>query len=277
MNYDNLVNRAIVYIFMHVDEQIKVDDVADYCYVSKYHFSRVFKAATGESLYQFIKRIKLEQAAIQISTYKIKKITDVAGEFGYESANFNHAFKNQFKMSPKLFRENIMNKYFLKKCSLYNNEYPVLDYDHFDKNITYKVIEPKKVYYKRHIGHYKQLPEYWCEFFTKYSKLKKEDKNYLEISYNDPSLTDENRCIMDLCVESDNKIDGLSTQIISGGKYAIYHYKGHKSGIFSAYQGIFNSWLSSNNIELINKPFFMEYLKIENDLFELDIYIPILK
>lgn len=66
-----MVNKSIDYIIRHLDEEISIEDVADYCYLSKYHFSRIFKAETGVSLYAFIKRLKMEQSALRPSLKRI--------------------------------------------------------------------------------------------------------------------------------------------------------------------------------------------------------------
>ena len=55
---NELVKQSIDYIMAHLDEEISIEDVTDYCHFSKYYFSRVFKAETGESIYAFIKRLK---------------------------------------------------------------------------------------------------------------------------------------------------------------------------------------------------------------------------
>ncbi|MFQ8731370.1 MAG: AraC family transcriptional regulator [Enterocloster bolteae] len=41
----------------HLDENLSLDTVAAH-FISKYHFSRIFKEETGESVYAFIKRCK---------------------------------------------------------------------------------------------------------------------------------------------------------------------------------------------------------------------------
>lgn len=57
------VNHAIDYILQHTEEDVTLEDVADHCHFSKYYFSRLFKKQTGESIYAFIKRVRLEQSA----------------------------------------------------------------------------------------------------------------------------------------------------------------------------------------------------------------------
>ena len=47
----SLINRSIEYILQHIDEDISIENVANHCNFSKYHFSRIFKKETGVSIY----------------------------------------------------------------------------------------------------------------------------------------------------------------------------------------------------------------------------------
>lgn len=53
------VNHAIGYILQHAEEEVTLEKVAEHCHFSKYYFCCLFKAQTGESVYAFIKRVKL--------------------------------------------------------------------------------------------------------------------------------------------------------------------------------------------------------------------------
>lgn len=59
-----VINRSIDFIMQHLNENITVKDVADHFHFSEYHFSRMFRAETGYSLYGFIQRLKMDQSAI---------------------------------------------------------------------------------------------------------------------------------------------------------------------------------------------------------------------
>lgn len=86
---NQLVIKSIDYIIRHLDEEILIEDVADYCYLSKYYFSRIFKAETGESIYAFIKRLKMEQSAFKLKVEKDKLITDIGYDYGYSPSNYS--------------------------------------------------------------------------------------------------------------------------------------------------------------------------------------------
>ena len=76
-----VINRAISYIFEHIEEDITVDDVARHCAYSKSHLTRMFKEDTDEALYQFIKRVRLERSAWRLKVEKEKSITEIGGEY----------------------------------------------------------------------------------------------------------------------------------------------------------------------------------------------------
>ncbi len=90
---NELVKQSIDYIVQHLDEEISIEDVADYCHFSKYYFSRVFKAETGESIYAFIKRLKMDQSAVSLKVEKDKSITEIGFDYGYSPSNYSTAFK----------------------------------------------------------------------------------------------------------------------------------------------------------------------------------------
>lgn len=97
----SLINKSIEYILQHIDEEISIEDVANYCNFSKYHFSRMFKAETGISLYSFIKRVKMDQSAVSLKVEKDKTITDIGINYGYSSSNYSSAFSKQYSICPK--------------------------------------------------------------------------------------------------------------------------------------------------------------------------------
>lgn len=97
---NELVSRGIDYIMQHIDEEISIEDVANYCHFSKFYYSRIFKAETGESIYSFIKRIKMEQSAINLKLEKEKSVTDIGFDYGYSSSNYSSAFKKHHNVSP---------------------------------------------------------------------------------------------------------------------------------------------------------------------------------
>lgn len=72
-----LISQIIDYMLQHLDEGITIREVANHFYYSEFYFSRLFKAVTGESVYAFIKHLKMDQSAIDIKLKQQKSITDI--------------------------------------------------------------------------------------------------------------------------------------------------------------------------------------------------------
>ena len=85
MNKKEFVFQIIEYIIRHYDEDLTVSELADHFHFSKYYFCRTFKEITGESVYAFIKRLKMDQSAVDIKLDKNKTITDIGLDYGYRS------------------------------------------------------------------------------------------------------------------------------------------------------------------------------------------------
>jgi len=62
--------------------------------MTKFHFSRIFKKAMGESVYQFIRRLRLEKSADLLLTKPETPITEIAMVCGFAaSSSFAKSFK----------------------------------------------------------------------------------------------------------------------------------------------------------------------------------------
>ena len=104
---NQIVNKAIDYIFSHIEKDLSVDEISEYTGFSKYYLSRIFKAETGESIYAFIKRMKIEQSAWRLKVEKGRSITEIGGDFGYSSSNYATLFRDHFEKTPAQFRKDI--------------------------------------------------------------------------------------------------------------------------------------------------------------------------
>ena len=67
LDYVDRVNRAIDFILRHLAEPLRLEAVARAACFSPYHFHRVFRLLVGESLGDFIKRLRLERALTLMS------------------------------------------------------------------------------------------------------------------------------------------------------------------------------------------------------------------
>jgi len=246
---NKLVNQSIDYIMRHLDEEISIEDVADHCYFSKYYFSRVFKEKTGESIYAFIKRLKLEQSAIRLKIEKDKSITDIGSDYGYSPSNYCSAFKKHHNISPAKFRKDmnttcVPHPFYKDKLARFQS------FEEYNKHILIQELDDFLVIYERHIGNYIELGKNWYDFTEKYKEYLNEETLLIEKSYHDPSITNVDKCLYDICMTVDKNcsLDNITT--IQGGKFAVYRFNGLIQDIFVAFQGIFNIWLTYSGYEM---------------------------
>jgi len=64
--YRSRINRVVDYIESHIDEELSLHGIADVACFSPFHFHRIFGAMMGETLNQFIQRLRIERAANQL-------------------------------------------------------------------------------------------------------------------------------------------------------------------------------------------------------------------
>lgn len=94
------VERMKAYICDHLGEPITARDIARAAGYSPYHAARVFKAGTGLSPFEYVRRRRLLQAAFALRDGK-PRVIDVALEFVFDSQEgFTRAFSNAFGISP---------------------------------------------------------------------------------------------------------------------------------------------------------------------------------
>jgi len=95
------IHRVMDHIERHLGGRLTLESLAEVACFSPFHFHRVFTACTGETLYQFILRLRLERAAGQVLQNPRKSITEIALDCGFSgSSAFARAFREAFGASP---------------------------------------------------------------------------------------------------------------------------------------------------------------------------------
>lgn len=102
--YLERVNLAIDYVVEHLNEPLRLTDVARVAMFSPFHFHRVFQALTGETLADFAKRLRLDRALHQMALAPRTSLTQVALSCGFaSSSDFSRSFKQRFGVPPSVF------------------------------------------------------------------------------------------------------------------------------------------------------------------------------
>jgi AraC family transcriptional regulator len=94
------MNRVIDHIQKHLNDQLNLEHLAAIACFSPFHFHRLFRAWTGETLQAFVHRLRLERAAAELVFNRPKSITAIALDCGFSgSSAFARAFKEAFGVS----------------------------------------------------------------------------------------------------------------------------------------------------------------------------------
>lgn len=214
------INQAIDYILTHINERISVDDIASHCNFSRYYFSRMFKMETGESVYEFIKRTKMEQSAFRLKVEQSRSITDVGLDYGYSASNYSSAFKEHLSLSPIAFRRSILEKS-LTNPIFGNVSMGLNSFDTVAQKGSIEHLPDYTVLFERYKGNYSDLSEHWGAFQERYKDYATEDTLLLERTYDDPSITDIDECLYDLCMTIPEGSTPANTYVITGGEFAV--------------------------------------------------------
>lgn len=97
--------RAIDFIEARLTDELSLGPVAAAAGLSSYHFSRMFRALTGETVTSYIRRRRLTEAARSL-IHRDDRLIELALTYGFDSqAAFSRAFKRQFGVPPGAYRK----------------------------------------------------------------------------------------------------------------------------------------------------------------------------
>lgn len=96
----NEIARVIDYVSARLDEPVTIDDMAEQAGMSRAVFHRKFKQATTMSPIQFVKAMRLNNAAMKMAGGMT--VSEAAMEVGYASSSqFSREFKRLYGQSPR--------------------------------------------------------------------------------------------------------------------------------------------------------------------------------
>lgn len=100
-----LCHRMIDYMKQHLAETIGIPEIAESIEVSSSLASQVFKQETGETIYNYLTRLRMERAA-ELLVKSDHKISDIALLVGYQHENsFIRSFRKYKDITPGKYRD----------------------------------------------------------------------------------------------------------------------------------------------------------------------------
>ncbi len=231
--YISKINVIQDYIENNLDKNLTLDKLSQMANFSPYYFHRLFKDYTKESLYSYIKRLRLEKAAFLLLTDKKQPITQVAFNAGFANqASFAKAFKKHFGMNASNYRlQGCEHSHDSKNGQIDGNDGKDSNrndvYNDIENNTNnaceildiikpYKMrvenVPSKKMVYVRHTGEYKQDTDLFTKLFNKLYKwayardLVNYETQWLVIYHDMGNLTEDSKLRMSVCMTVDQPV-----------------------------------------------------------------------
>ncbi len=96
------------FIAEHIGKPLTLSEISGTVFLSPNYCNHIFKSQTGETITDYVLRVKMEQARHLLLTSPLS-LTDIASALGYkEYSYFSRIFKKESGLSPSAFRRSAM-------------------------------------------------------------------------------------------------------------------------------------------------------------------------
>jgi len=251
--YLQKINSITDYIESNLDSPLSLEILSNHTGLSKFHFHRIFKAFTGETLYGFILRLRIEKAATLLLITDKKNLTDIAFSCGFnDSATFSRAFKKHFGISPSSWKKSENSKIhqdFQNKTG-YSDITEMRNESIQPVKTELRTIPEMTISYVRYTGKYKGDPEL---FYTLYKRILSwaEPRGFaakgmkqVVIYHDSPEITDESklRVSCGIIVPTGTKPSGIAGILtIPQCKYLVCRFKLKEDEYSEAWNYVFRN------------------------------------
>lgn len=269
------MHAVVDYIDQHLDSRLDLATLASVAHFSPFHFHRLFQALMGEALGDYVRRRRMEFAAIRLLSHPDLPVISIALAVGFSSAeSFARAFRLTFGMAPTLWRKSkkgqVASK--LDQVARKPGQAPAgasrQDGGSSIRETAMNVMlidrEPIHIAYHRLTGPYgPQIGRFWRETVAPWMVTNNLiGRERFGIGLDDPGVTRPDRCRYDAGVVSPRG-EVLSgnphRKVIPGGRYASMSYEGDGSGLPQAWESLLRDWLPKSGLQLDSRPFFEHY------------------
>jgi AraC family transcriptional regulator len=241
----------------HLGEDLALERLARLAHFSPYHFSRIFKGIVGEGVYEYVRRPRLESAAVVLKTTG-RGVTQVALDAGYTTHEaFTRAFRQMFGVSPTQFRAG--------RAPLLKKEVTDMTAETQAREVRIEVLPPRRVAFLRHVGPYAEVGATFQRLMAWAGPrgLFGPGTQLLGVYHDDPDVTPADKLRADCCVTvgDDMAAEGeVGVQTIAGGEYAILRHRGPYAELGTSYRWLYGVWLPASGPEPRHAPPVEAYL-----------------
>ena len=243
----------------HYSEPLTLATIAREAGSSSFHFARLFLAYTGETPFEFLRRIRLSLSLRRLRDDPTEPVTAIALSVGYETSSaFNKVFKKVLEMNPGDFRKLGQER---QKQLIYDFSKPKMPTDSVvNLTTTFEMITrplTHYVYLEKSGPFVEVAPSTWNEIFPLLRAHVNQTSiiGYLGLSTIDTARAGEEAMIYQagvaLSSTPERALQRLKYKDIEGGSYARFLLTGPYSQVWIAFDQIFKK-LAEKQVELRN-------------------------
>jgi AraC family transcriptional regulator len=277
--YAERMHKVIEHIDRRLDQPLDLATLAGVAHFSPFHFHRLFTAWMGETLGEYLRRRRVEIAAMRLAAQPRVPVLQIALAVGFGSAEaFARAFKQRFGCSASVWRtreaarrradsnRGQANRK-IDQAAAAEVRHHASPHNHevrLPMNVKLIDRQPITVAYLRHLGPYGEpLSLFWQR--TVYPWLATNgllDSPRYGISHDDPGITAPAQCRYDACAEVDPEFVATAPAFqttVPGGRYAVLEFEGTVADVGDAWTALLRDWLPSSGMQLDARPCFEYY------------------
>jgi len=263
------LERVVDWVLAHLDEPLDARTLAELAGFSTYHFHRIFGGMMGESIGEFVRRIRLERAAWRLA--KGAAVTETAFEAGFESHEaFTRAFRTAFGVPPKVFRASRQLVFHLPNPTGVHFDpsgsalvLRTLQGDQFMQAET-KDITGFHTIAIRHVGPYWQIGGAFGRLKAWAEERGIATTMGLAIYHDNPEITPLAELRSDACLVVPTAIEVHDPEVraleVPGGRYAVATHLGHYASLGETWGRFMGEWLPTSGLALGHGPCFELYV-----------------
>jgi AraC family transcriptional regulator len=298
-DYERRIHRVMDYITARLGQDLSLEALAREAAFSPYHFHRIFTAITGEPVAAFVRRVRLERAAVDLAIHPARTVTETALRNGFDSsAVFARAFRERFGMSATAWRSQHRKECKAEskggKASIADSRYArpwwvpkgTGQNEGMQMEVRIEQMPALRAAYVRKFGdYYVSAGQAWsvlCAWAGPRGLLTP-GRLYFSVNHDDPTITPKDKLRYDACIEIDAGFavnDRVGVVELPARQVAKARYVGPAAGILGVYKEFYGSWLPESGFVPADTPAIEVYLEDEGnrpqeDHFVMDICIPI--
>ena len=291
--YQQRINAVIGYVRDHLDTNLSVERLAQVAGFSPFHFHRVFKAMTDETLNDLVVRLRLERAASLLRANPRLSLTDAAFDSGFTSvATFSRSFKKHFGLTASAWDrqtplKNSKNDQSPATSPRYTMEMLAAFATQEAYRVTVRTLPAQRLAYIRVYGAYHNPGQIMTAYEHLLAWYDSQGGQWAQttlygMSQDDPELTPLHLCRFDWClaVPSDWSATGpVSMMDFPACQVATVRVMGELAQEIRALQFLFRYWLPRSRYQPANLPGMEIYRQLPSatgwESFDLDCAIPV--